>query len=261
MASESIAGKVIVGVAVAAIAGFGGWVWGQVTAKPTVPTVVVTPKSATAPVGEPIDFAVTTNYLQVTPEWSLGGRLLGESSAAYCEAGQDGKVLTCRFAMPGSVAVTAAITTEDGLMASDSVSVKVNIPGGYVAFVFPGLSKSRTHDAYRLFLTSFDWVKIQSSIPRPIILYNPDLKRNVYALAKTKSQPPGDPRALYGVRVLVPNLAEPGRSYLNAKLTELGAVQLSMAFAEINAALMTGLAESSLVTVDGIDSDLVGFSR
>jgi hypothetical protein len=257
---DTILGQIIIGIAIAALSGFGGWLWGNWTASPIPPLVEITPKQISAKVGETVDFSINSNYENVSVSWQIGGLKFGETNIADCSDSEQDTLISCRFATPGTHAVGAEIKTEKGLSATDTASVKVALEGGYVGFVFPGLSESRKSDAYRLFLSSFDWVLIQQSISRPIILYDPDLKRNVYAVGHKTSVLPADATALQGVRVMTPHFREPGKSHFREKLSELGAVQLPMAFAEIYTALETGLAEASIVNFDSLSDDVAGFS-
>lgn len=251
--------QIAVGVAISAISGGGGWLFGAISAQPEPPTVSISPTVVNAPVGEEITVSISHGAGNASVEWFVGGQPVGNSNLGACALGGNDTSLTCRFAMPSSFPVSAVVTAPDGLTATASTAVSVDFPGGYYGFVFPGLEEPRKSDAYRLLLSEFDWVAIQQSASRPIILYDPDLGRNVYAVSHQNTVPPTDRDALNGVRVMTGRFQEPGRTAFEETLAELGAVRLEMVFSEIYTALSSGLAGSSMLGFDSFDADLIGF--
>lgn len=259
MGDTSVWVQVAVGVTIGAISGGGGWLFGIISAQPVPPSASVSPPTVSAPVGGEITFSVNHDAEDASIQWLVGGQTLGTTSLGACTLGGNKTAITCRFAMPSSFPVSAVVQSQNGLSTTASSAVSVDFPGGYYGFVFPSLEEPRKSDAYRLLLTEFDWVAIQQSASRPIILYDPDLGRNVYAVSHQNATPPTDRDALNGVRVMTGRFQEPGRSAFEETLADLGAVRLEMAFSEIYTALSTGLAGSSMLSFDSLDADLIGF--
>lgn len=184
--ADSAKGQIVIGVVVAVIGTLFGAFVTWITLKNEPPVADLAPSFLEADASQPISFSAAGS---LDPEgdnlsfaWSLNGLTFGENPAASCSTSNEPAVVICRFAMPGTHAVTVEVQDGDGLAASKSASVTVTLDGGYLSLVLnvPGGAEAQ-EAAERAFLYAVDWQDVQARVGRPIILFDPDRKTSVYA--------------------------------------------------------------------------------
>ena len=184
--TETAIGKIVVGLSVAAGGALIGALITWATTRNAPPTVALSPESLEAEALEEVRFTAEGS---ADPEgdplafaWRLNALPFDASPAAQCAATPLPSVVTCRFLMPGTHAVTVEATDGRRLRASRSASVTVILEGGYVGLV---LGDSGSRDALeRALLYAVDWRTVQANVASPIVLNDPDLPGTVYAASR-----------------------------------------------------------------------------
>lgn len=100
--ADSVGGKILIGVAIAAISGLLGVLGGWIVARDAPPVAALEPSELTVAPDEVVQFSAEASN---DPEggdisfvWSVGGTELEESPIARCSA--NGAVAECRFISP-----------------------------------------------------------------------------------------------------------------------------------------------------------------
>ncbi len=174
--------KVLIPVAVIVIAALSLKFYEWITIPNQPPLVVIVPdKLPNAEGNVPISFSAVGSRDpeggKLRYEWSLNGFSFGQSHAADCELTEDNPaIVSCRFFGAGTHSVAVEVEDEKGVSRSKSASVTVSILNGYIS-----LSVQASSEEKRALLYAVDWSQVQSMLIRPLLLFDPDRGKAVYA--------------------------------------------------------------------------------
>lgn len=230
---DTVVGKIVIGVAIAAASAVITVAVGQLTASKPDPVLAIEPPDASVEAGRTVEFAATGLPPAKDPrmklDWQLSGAPLANNPIGSCESEDGARIIRCRLALPGIFALTLRSSTAGGREIAAVASVEVVAPGAYIALVLAGVYNAEA--AYRALLNSVDWVEIQRSTPRPIVLYDPDLGAPIFAAShRPREGIDVDVGSLAGVTVSVWSEAHASADALRAPLEELGARVRLVAF-------------------------------
>ncbi len=183
--SETVLGKLLIGTALAVISALIGGVVAWMSIKDEPPVVSISPKEITVAALEPTIFSAEASHdpegADLTFAWSLNGQPFGSSPVAVCSETPKPSVVSCRFSMSGTHAVTVAGKDPSSLVSSAAATVQVKLENGYLGLVI-NVGDMITQSAIETaILYGVDWGEVQTLVGRPIILNDPILKTSVYA--------------------------------------------------------------------------------
>jgi len=247
--ADTVGGKILIGVAIAAISGILGVVGGWIVARNAPPVAKLVPTSLTAPTDEVVQFSASASSDPegdpLTYVWTVGGTALEESPVARCNA--KGDLAECRFMSPGTYGVNVKVSDKSGLSDVAAAYVSVEIKGGYIGLRV-ATSGQKSDELYRALLAAVDWAVVQAHSPRLLIFYDPDRRRAVYA-ASIKPDKKVDVSVLAGTKVLVPFPPGPALEAVKAGLEKAGARVVSMPADQVILALRSGAGEVGFVSL------------
>lgn len=224
--ADTAVGKISIGATIAAASALLTVAVTWVTAPQPEPTLSIEPSEASVEAGRTIEFIATglpsLSGSDITLEWRVSGAPLKNNPIGSCETRQGATLISCRLALPGIFSVTLRGSNDEGYQAAAVASVQVVGPGAYVA-----VALARVHNAeaaYRALLNTVDWIKVQESTPRPIVLYDPDVGAPIFAVSYKRRQIVDiDAGSLAGVSISVWSEAYASAGSLVEPLEALGA--------------------------------------
>ena len=245
--ADSVGGKILIGVAIAAISGLLGVLGGWIVARDAPPVAALEPSELTVAPDEVVQFSAEASN---DPEggdisfvWSVGGTELEESPIARCSA--NGAVAECRFISSGTFGVGVKVMDEGGLSSSAVGYVSVVIEGGYIGLRV--VERAENSDAmYRALLSAVDWLEVQAHSPRLLVFYDPDKGRAVYA-ASAAAKADADLSVLQGAKIMVPFSSGRAFDVIREGLEQAGASVVSMPADQVILALQSGAGEVGFV--------------
>ena len=256
--ADTVGGKILVGVVVAAASAFISWFVSRATfvpPPPERPVARITPSEASVQANDAIEFSAEGSTFPSAEdrsfEWKVSGLPPNESPVARCKEGFS--TFSCRFMLPGTFAVSVEVVDANGERSGDAAAISVKIPYGYFGLML----RSEDPDAFRALLYDVDWVKLQSLVSRPIVLQDPDTNLPVYAALADKPEYDGDSPpwqgAASGLKIAVPGLPPDAKEAVEIALSDIGMVPLTLAFAENYTALETGVIDGGFMAIDSPD--------
>jgi len=250
--ADTVAGKIFIGLMLAIGGAIVAWASGVLTHTTPPPIAIITPETLMTRAGETVEFTAAASHdpegrpLQLV--WSVGGLAPKDSSVAQCQ--DQGVILRCRFAAPGTFAVSVeAISTTD-LHSTAAATVTVSFEDGYLAV----LIVAGGDEAQRALLYDVDWPAIQALISRPIILFSPDAQAPVYAVSARPPAPVSDPPPwrgkAAGLKIQLPFSQGPFGTAMVQAIESLGASPIGITGTgqNIAQALQTGSIEGGFMT-------------
>jgi len=253
--ADTILGKILVGVAVAAGSAFVSWSVSRATYVPPPlpkPLAEIVPKTILAQANTIVEFSAKGSSVPGSEPpsyvWSVGGLELNRSPVARCN--DKNSTLSCRFVLPGTFSVAVDVLDENGETSSAASTITVSVPGGYLGLL---LGKNDA-DAQKALLYDIDWAALQSLVTRPIILMEPDTQAPVYAaLAEppaVANDPPPWRGTAAGLKVAIPPLPPEAGLQFEIALAEIGLVPLTLPFSEVYAAATQGAIDLGFLVID-----------
>jgi len=257
--ADTVTGKIVVGLAVAAGSALIGWIVSRATYEPPAeprPDVQISPSTIVAQANEVVEFSAEGSSVPSSAapaySWSIGGLEPNKSPIANCQ--ELTAVIRCRFALPGTFAVSVTVLDANGQSGSAAASVTVSIPNGYLAVY----ARSVTPEARRALAYDVDWVSLQTLVGRPIILDDPETGAPVYAVlvqAPSGNGTPPDWRgAAAGLKVAIPRLSPEAQTQFEVALGRIGIVPITLPLGEIQVATERGAVDLGFLPVDSPDA-------
>ncbi|MEM9395781.1 MAG: PKD domain-containing protein [Pseudomonadota bacterium] len=183
--ADTAAGKILIGVVVAIIGSLFGAFLTWVTISNQPPAAEIVPNILNAEALAVVNFSakgsIDPDGEALTYDWSLNALPFGSNPAARCSLASDPAIANCQFVMPGTHAVTVTVEDESGSQAAKSATITVSVPSGYFS-LFIQVSDDETVQsaAERALLYAVDWGAVQTTVGRPVLIFDPDLGSSVY---------------------------------------------------------------------------------
>lgn len=263
--ADTVFGKILIGVAVAAGSAFISWFVSRATYEPPPPprpVADIAPPTILAQANAIVEFSAKGSSIPspATPSylWRVSGLEPNKSPVAKCE--ENGATLSCRFALPGTFAVSVDIVDANGQSSSAASTITVSVPSGYLGLML----SSDNPNALKALLYDVDWVALQSLVTRPIILIDPESNAPVYAaLAEPPSDatdPPPWRGAAAGLKVAIPPLPPESSLQFEIALAEIGLSPVRLPFSEVYVATERGAIDLGFVVIDSPEvlAEIVG---
>lgn len=260
MKTDTVKGAALVAIISASIGAFFTYVGSSPwRAEPIL--VVIEPKAVTIDADTVVQFSAsveqggTAQIDDLEAAWTVGGLPLSASSVSRCTETVGALVISCRFVLPGTFAVSISADS-GGQSASTSSVVSVKLNNGYIGISLPGFTAEETEAAYRDLLFGVDWVSIQKHFSRPILIFDPDSNANVYAVSHSVSSDAdawSNSGALEGKKIIIPAASQAAIEAVERELTKLGATLVVLPPEQVSPAVTAGLGEGSFVPVSSPD--------
>ncbi|WP_298965660.1 PKD domain-containing protein [uncultured Roseibium sp.] len=256
---DTLLGKLIVGAVLAIFSAIVGGVATWVNVKDARPVINLAPEVIVVDALEPAIFSAEGSHDPEGEElafaWSLNGQSFGSSPVASCSETPKPAVVSCRFSMPGTHAVTVAATDPNGLVSSMSSTVQVKLENGYLGLLL-SLGNTDAQTAIETaILYGIDWVGIQSLVSRPIILNDPSLKSSVYAALYQRdverAKAALENASVSSIKVTSFGLQQAAKDQIQIQAAEVG-LDLGFLFlpaGEVYPALIAGAGEGGFLTI------------
>lgn len=253
--ADTVLGKILIGVAVAAGSAFISWFVSRATyvpPPPPRPVAEIAPQTILAQANAIVEFSAKGSSVP-SPErpsylWRVSGLEPNKSPVARCD--DKGATLSCRFALPGTFAVSVDVVDANGQSGSAASTITVSVPSGYLGLMLG----SDDPNALRALLYDVDWVALQSLVTRPIILLEPETNAPIYAaLAEPPSDaadPPPWRGAAAGLKIAIPLLPPESRLEFEIALAQIGLAPVTLPFSEVYMATERGAVDLGFVVVD-----------
>lgn len=253
--ANTVLGKILIGIAIAAGSAFISWFVSRATHVPPPlprPVAEIAPATILAQANAIVEFSAKGSSIP-SPEtpsylWRVSGLEPNKSPVAKCD--DKGSTLSCRFVLPGTFAVSVDVVDANGESSSAASSITVSVPSGYLGLMLG----SDNSNALKALLYDIDWVALQSLVTRPIILIEPESKAPVYAAL---AEPPADATdpppwrgAASGLKVAIPPLPPESRLQFEIALAEIGLVPVRLPFSEVYLATERGAIDLGFVVID-----------
>jgi len=253
--ADTVAGKILIGVAVAAGSAFISWFVSRATyvpPPPPQPVARITPTTALVQANTVVEFSAKGSSVQGAEQsiysWRVSGLEPNKSPVARCA--EKIATLSCRFALPGTFAVSIDVVDANGQYASAVSTITVSVPNGYLGLMLG----SDNPNALRALLYDIDWVSLQSLVARPIVLQDPETGTPVYAAFADPPDDATDPppwrNAAAGLKIAIPRLSPESSMAFEVALTQIGLVPVVLPFSEIYAATERGAVDLGFVSVN-----------
>lgn len=253
--ADTVIGKIFIGIAVAAGSAIISWVVSRATYVPPPlpkPAAQISPSTIVAQANAIVEFSAQGSSVP-SPEkpdyqWRVSGLEPNNSPVARCD--DKGATLSCRFALPGTFAVSVDVVDANGQVGSAASTITVSVPSGYLGL----LLGNENEEALRALLYDVDWVALQSLVTRPIIILDPDSRSPVYAALATPPDGTADPPpwrgAAAGLKIAIPPLPAESRLQFEIALVEIGLVPVTLPFSENYTATERGAIDVGFLSID-----------
>ena len=253
--ADTVLGKILIGVAVASGSAFISWLVSRATyvpPPPPKPVAEIAPSEFLAQANAIVEFSAKGSSVpsRETPSyfWRVGGFEPNQSPVARCA--DKGATLSCRFAFPGTFAVSVDVVDANSQSSSAVSAITVSVPNGYLGIML----SSDDPNAFKSLLYEVDWVALQSLVTRPIILTEPGSGTPIYAVLAEPPPEATDPPPwrgeAAGLKVAIPPLPPESRSEFKATLAETGLVPVELPFSEVYLATEQGAIDLGFVEID-----------
>lgn len=254
--ADTVTGKILIGVAVAAGSAFISWFASRATyvaPPPLKPIARIVPTEAVVQANTVIEFSAAGSVFHDTDRpsyvWRVSGLEPNVSPAARCSGVET--ILSCRFIVPGTFAVSVEVIDANGQSSMSASSITVSVPNGYLGLILRGGRR----DSLKALLYDIDWAALQPlTRGRLIILEDPETGAPVYAaLAEpptTATSPPAWRGAAAGLKIAIPPMSANARIAFETALIEIGLVPVTLPFAEIFSATEQGMTDVGFVMID-----------
>lgn len=247
--------EIFIGITVAVASGTISWMFSRLTyVHPPLPkpTAQISPSKIVVQANETVEFSANGSSVpsHETPDylWRVGGLEPNKSPVAKCH--EQGGTLSCRFALPGTFAVSVDVVDTNGQVGTAASTITVSIPNGYLGLFLA----DQDENSLKALLYDIDWVSLQSLVARPIVIIDPDSGAPVYAALASKPTGTADPPpwrgAAAGLKVAIPPLPQAVRWQFESALTKIGLYPVSLAFREIFSADERGRFDVGFRSID-----------
>jgi hypothetical protein len=253
--ADTVLGKILIGVAVAAGSAFISWFVSRATyvpPPPPKPSAAIVPKELLAQANAMTEFSAEGSTVPSAERpayvWRVGGLEPNKSPVARCSVNE--ATLSCRFMLPGTFAVSVEVVDANGQSNSAVSVISVSVPGGYL-----GLFIDRDDpDALRSLLYDVDWIALQSLVTRPIVLQDPETNAPIFAaLVEPPFDAPDPPPwrgKANGLKIALPPLPSEARSEFEIALAQIGVVTVTLPAYEVFLATERGMVDLGFVAID-----------
>ena len=267
---DSILGQLIIGVVGSAIVGIGGFFLGKAVAPPVPPVAAISPAAISVSAGELVEFSAagsTSTYGEITEYiWKVGGHPAAESSVGFCQTKAQDNIAICQFVLPGTFSVSVDVLDGTGITSTAVSPITVSLPNGYVGLIlFVDADKEVSDQIYRLFLAAFDWQRIQRSVSRPIVIYDPDKQAPVFASSVPYVEDALaalDTSIFAGAKLIIPTFLPRGvRDELQSTVEELGGSAQIIQSSEVDQSIQSGMARSGITGFSSPEDYLARVSK